>query len=138
MNRNYPKVKNSLKWSPQPAKPSINNQTNFIKKPNYSSRAGKMVKVLYGRDYSHYCLTINNNVTLLCTYFVTNKRYIFLIGITKLFSENVRWVLRYLIIQVKQELDSRCYIIDNTRIRSKVIFYLNDVTISLCWQLLTS
>ncbi|XP_050053010.1 uncharacterized protein LOC126548937 isoform X3 [Aphis gossypii] len=58
----------------QPAQSSINNQTNFVNKPNYSSRAGKMVKVLYGRDYSHYGLTRNNNVTLLCTYFATNKR----------------------------------------------------------------
>ncbi|KAF0771905.1 Uncharacterized protein FWK35_00003162 [Aphis craccivora] len=68
MNRNYPKVKSSPKWNSQP---SVNNQTNFMKKPNYSSRAGKMVEVLYGRGYSS---SRNNNVTLLCTYFVTNKR----------------------------------------------------------------
>ncbi|KAE9545642.1 hypothetical protein AGLY_001185 [Aphis glycines] len=67
-------TKDQISNRPQPAQSSINNQTNFVKKPNYSSRAGKMVKVLYGRDYSHYCLTRNNNVTLLCTYFVTNKR----------------------------------------------------------------
>ncbi|XP_050061832.1 uncharacterized protein LOC126551762 [Aphis gossypii] len=67
-------TKDRMSNRPQPAQSSINNQTNFVNKPNYSSRAGKMVKVLYGRDYSHYGLTRNNNVTLLCTYFATNKR----------------------------------------------------------------
>ncbi|KAE9544669.1 hypothetical protein AGLY_000211 [Aphis glycines] len=67
-------TKDRISNRPQPAQSSINNQTNFVNKPNYSSRAGKMVKVLYGRDYSHYGLTRNNNVTLLCTYFATNKR----------------------------------------------------------------
>ncbi|XP_050055762.1 uncharacterized protein LOC126549705 isoform X5 [Aphis gossypii] len=67
-------TKDRISNRPQPAQSSINNQTNFVNKPNYSSRAGKMVKVLYGRDYSHYGLARNHNVTLLCTYFTTNKR----------------------------------------------------------------
>ncbi|XP_050055753.1 uncharacterized protein LOC126549705 isoform X3 [Aphis gossypii] len=67
-------TKDLISNRPQPAQSSINNQTNFVNKPNYSSRAGKMVKVLYGRDYSHYGLARNHNVTLLCTYFTTNKR----------------------------------------------------------------
>ncbi|XP_025203450.1 uncharacterized protein LOC112600441 [Melanaphis sacchari] len=64
MNRNN-YSKGSPNWRP---KQSINNTYNLTEKPSYTSRAGKMVEVLFGRQYHR------ESLTLLCTYFVANKR----------------------------------------------------------------
>lgn len=68
MNRNTPKAKNSPKWRP---KPSINKTNNFMEKPNFTTRTGKLVEVLFRRRHCNS----RDNLTLLCTYFVANKRY---------------------------------------------------------------
>ncbi|KAL4123151.1 hypothetical protein QTP88_015374 [Uroleucon formosanum] len=67
MNRNIPKSKGSPKWRPMPSV----NKTRFMKKPNFISRTGKLVDVLYGRRHCNF----RDDITLQCTYFVANKRY---------------------------------------------------------------
>ncbi|XP_026815322.1 uncharacterized protein LOC113555166 [Rhopalosiphum maidis] len=66
MNRNYPKAMNDTpKWT------SIKN-TNLLKKPNYTTRSGKMVEVKYGLNQ---CRFYDKKITLACTYFVANKKH---------------------------------------------------------------
>jgi len=69
MNRNIPKPKGSPKW--RRPKPSAD-KTRFLEKPNFTSRTGKLVDVLYER---HHCNS-RDDITLLCTYFEANKRYL--------------------------------------------------------------
>eukprot|EP00102_Acyrthosiphon_pisum_P015322 XP_008185820.2 PREDICTED: uncharacterized protein LOC100570604 [Acyrthosiphon pisum] len=68
MNRNIPKAKSSPKW--RRPKPSAD-KTRFMEKPNFTSRTGKLVDVLYG---CRHCNS-RDDTTLLCTYFEANKRH---------------------------------------------------------------
>lgn len=72
MNRNTPKAKSSPKRRYKP-KPSVNKNQPPLEKPNFNSRTGKLVEVLYGR---RHCSNSSGDLALLCTYFVANKRYI--------------------------------------------------------------
>ena len=69
MNRNIPKAKGSPKW--RRPKPSAD-KTRFLEKPNFTSRTGKLVDVLYERRHCNS----RDDITLLCTYFEANKRYL--------------------------------------------------------------
>ncbi|XP_060878879.1 uncharacterized protein LOC132951153 [Metopolophium dirhodum] len=68
MNQDIPKTKGSLKWR-RPKQSA--GKTRFLEKPNFTSRTGKLVDVLYG---PHHC-NPRDDITLLCTYFEANKRH---------------------------------------------------------------
>lgn len=68
INRNIPKAKGSPKWRPKPSA----EKTRFMEKPNFITRAGKLVDVSYGRRHCNS----RDDITLQCTYFVANKRYL--------------------------------------------------------------
>jgi len=72
VNRDDPKKNGSPEWRrPEPSA----DKTRFLKKPNFDTRTGKLVDVLCGRRHCNS----RDDITLLCTYFEANKRYLHII-----------------------------------------------------------
>ena len=91
MNRNIPKAKSSPKW--RRPKPSAD-KTRFMEKPNFTSRTGKLVDVLYGRRHCNS----RGDITLLCTYFEANERYLHIILNYRMIGNNFHY-FQYLMCQ---------------------------------------
>jgi len=106
MNRNIPKAKGSPKW--RRPKPSAD-KTRFMEKPNLTSRTGKLVDVLYGRRHCNS----RDDITLLCTYFEANKRFLHILFLTGRIGNNFHF--QYLICHSRDLYWLGCHNFQKTR-----------------------